>query len=275
MGIGENVGENIGEATGVSGETFSTPGTSVTTALFVDNFASGDLTKTGAQGFAWVQNSNCVVVSDPGNTYGSSFAASIDYDLYATAELDFSLGAVYQELWIEWKVLMPADCSYPYPSGNNKVMRLRRDYTAGSYATHWGCNYENFFTPAEYAELAVKFAHDLSGMSTYGEAGMSNGYGPAYNSTEKTFVFHLKVDTAGGGNPSWTGGNGVFQIWNDGVLGFDQQTINNFPDLGASWLGVESGYFMGAQAADAQYPAGTRFLFRRITFAETNIFGVS
>ena len=255
-------------------------------ALFWDDFAAGDLTKT-ENSVSWGGVASVSVVSDAGNSSG--YAARFRYNPSAPtpssqSQLSFSLGALYEQLWFKIRLVIPSHYSHTDgPSAdNNKFFRL------------WGGNVSD--GDSGYTDFYVKFGSSLfpeagdtgdsyllnelgtdsAAVGPTGGTAADNFINSADFGEEITIVMHFKVDTAGtaGAFYNYNDGNGVSELWKDGTRIFGYDTIQCRPSAGTNAFAF--GYLMGW--ANSPYLQGAQtvdFLLREFVVAESNIFGVT
>ena len=227
------------------------PEKGITAPIMTDSFESGGLSHT-ENGFVWYSSGRTSVSSDISHTGSHSLKFAFEgkaYDLDASAEQRFDLGAAYPDVWIQFYIYYPDGSEGIGPryilrsEGNNKFLRLwgsspnRRDKglaTVEVGASTWTIS-------NQYAKLGSEYASWFNGVSVK-HMGQYNT--PSYefvtSSTIGTWIkvkYHAKV-------ASPANNDGVIQIWVNDVLKTDLHTLETYP--GNGYLnGYTAGYLLG------------------------------
>jgi polysaccharide lyase-like protein len=202
--------------------------------LFSDSFESGTL-----NGPFWLgSDSTSVSVSTDRASSGAysakfTFAGSSSLDADAFAELRFSLGKVYPELWVKYKMYIPSNYKHRNANGsdNNKMIRL------------WGISYNDWekVGACTWPNSAYSL---LQGDWDWPKKGLIGPYGEEYanfidaNDLGKwvEVIVHAKAATATQ--------KGTLQFWKNGTLIINNLgTVDNYYEGGAH--GYRYGYLLG------------------------------
>lgn len=199
-----------------------------------DGFESGTL-----GGTLWGDATSVTVSADRAHTGSRSakfhFAGDPSLDADAWSELRFDLGAVYPDLWLRYRLFIPANFTHRDATGsdNNKFIRL------------WGSTYDDLEkvgastwldSPADgHSSLIVDWNSHGDGIGPKGSV-RERFIAAADRGTWMDVMIHATAATATT--------RGTFQVWKNGTLAIDGTgTVDNYTAGGAH--GYRYGYLLG------------------------------
>ena len=248
-----------------------------TDALFSDNFASGNLSKT-QNGFRWGNRTATSVVDDPGNASGKALqfrfkaAASNSW-----AEQRFSLGGQHKDLWVRYRLVIPANYAHGTAStNNNKFLRLwSGDQNDGNDGYSRYCEKGGFstFGKGGASSIGAEWGSDGDGVGTNTTSRIPDWLSFSDRGKEITYVMHVRVDSIGkpgAQNYPLNKGNGALEAWKNGKQFISLTDISWRCTRGAEYF--TNGYVLGW--ANSGFGEEQEFLLREFSIATRNVFGV-
>lgn len=237
-------------------------------ALFFDNFSTGDLSKTGG-GFNWFNATSAVVINTadvglPANPSNSQRVVRFSYNaagggLQAWAELSFNLvpdnaAQGYETLFLRYYLYYPSGSEggtvgpqwYNTNGSNNKLLRLYDTYGRISNTIALGASTRGNATASGGASVGDETAFFETGGPTFyaspGDFGVRSPLCTAARRGSWTKVeFEVRSPTI---TPTgWNAGNGVLRMWINDVVAMETTTASQSP----ANTPMRSGYLMGYQ----------------------------
>lgn len=221
-------------------------------ALFEDDFASGDISKT-TNGFAWTgQNAGsedfCTMGTAPNGTPAIEFEYTGNLDLnddaWSEQRLDF--GRPYREFWLKWNLWVPNNFYHrraipgTAAASNNKLMI----FWSGAYGAtnanqqadfeYWpnedGSSYGTCFPAAEQGNYNPGHIY----LNENGERW--NYFDLSDRGNVITWIVHCRVATP-------NNNDGLIELWKNGTRLFMLDTLPNYNSTGEN--NYRYGYLMG------------------------------
>lgn len=236
--------------------------------IFQDDFSTGNISKKLNGAAFWTDNSSnyqqpsatklssITVQPEVGGGYSvrALYAGTTNVAEGARPELRFTLGGQYPELWISYKVYIPAN----YYHRNGAVSSNNKFFIIDNMIGSQFMDFETFpvGNGSDVANMQLKYNgvnHDFQGGASQWYVGTPEDRGAWHY-----YVLHLKVAT------SATASDGVSQAWKDGNLVRQFLNLPNYTP-GANYF--EEGYIFGA--SNSGFAVDTELRLDDITFATT------
>ena len=231
------------------------------TPLAGAEIASDGFERGALAGPLWGSATSVTVSTDRAHAGSRSakfhFGGNASLDADAWSELRFDLGAVYPELWLRYRLHIPANFVHrdANSSDNNKFIRL------------WGSTYSDLEkvgastwlnAPADgYSALIVDWNSNGDGIGPKGTV-CGQFIAAADRGTWMDVMIHAKAATATA--------RGTFQVWKNGSLAIDGAgTVDNFTAGEAH--GYRYGYLLGW--ANSGFAQDTDFAIDDVVFGTT------
>lgn len=221
--------------------------------IFMDDFSSGDLSKV--QGSArWGGTRDVTVVNQSARF---KFTGTSNPSGHAFSELRFDLGRLYPEVWVQFRLFIPANYKHRYPNSaasNNKFIRLWPQ----NYDDLEKVGYSTWRSGSDYSSLRADW-NIGTGIGPKGD-NVANFITDADKGRWMTIRIHAKAASS-------SSQHGTLRFWKNGTLIINNSnTVNNYRTGGLN--AFRYGYLLGW--ANSGFDEDTYLSIDNVVFATSS-----